>query len=313
MGRRIRDLGRHPGPLAVNLGILLLCGIWGSTWLVIRAGLEDLPPFSSLAVRFLLAALVLAAVAPTLARLEGGGRPSAGLTAVHGLLSMAVPYAIVYWVEVRLPSGLTSVLWSIFPMLTAVAAHGMLPEERLAARQWLGLVGGFAGVALMLATDVAAIGPEAVPAALVLLVSPAVAAIGTNWIKKSGGATSSALLNRNGMLVATVAVVALALAVERDATLRWTQTAILSVAYLALVGTVVTFGLYFWLLRHAPATRMALIAYGIPVVALILGGTLGGEAVGLHTVAGMLLILLGVGLVVVGRVKRTPRAANESG
>lgn len=294
---------RGPSALVVVVAIGLLCLVWGSTWLVIREGLADLPPFRSLALRFLLAGLGFALIAPTLARLEGGRRPSLRLSLIHGLLVLALPYAIIYWVETRLPSGLVSVLWSIFPLLTAAGAHFMLPDERMVPRQWLGLLGGFAGVTLMFATDVSAFGREAIPAGLVLLLSPLLSAIGTNLLKREGGGTSSVLMNRNGMFVAVALVGVLALTTESEVASSWTPRAIFSVVYLALVGTVFAFGLYLWLLRHAPATRLSLIAYCIPVVALTLGATLGGESVGVNTIVGMVLILAGVGLVMFGRAR----------
>lgn len=297
--------GAGPRPLVVNLSIGLLCLIWGSTWLVIREGLADLPPLTALAARFLLAGAVLSALAPTLSRIEGGARPSLRLTLVHAVLCLAVPYALIYRAETVLPSGLVSVLWSICPMLTAVCASILLPEERLAPRQWLGLLGGFLGVALMFATDVRAVGPDAIPVGLLLLGSPAVSALGTNLVKRDGAGTSSALLNRNGMLLGGALVAAWAFHRESGASVTWSPRAIASVAYLALVGTVLAFTVYFWLLRHAPVTRLSLIAYGIPVVALTLGGTLGDEPVGLHTVGGMLLVLLGIGVVMAGRARTT--------
>jgi len=305
----IRQIVRRPGPLAVHLGILLLCGIWGSTWLVIREGLADLPPFASLAVRFAAAAGVMSVVAPSLARLEGGERPGMLATGVHALLILAVPYAIIYWVEVRLPSGLVSVLWSVYPMVTAVVAHVWPPQEHLVGRQWLGLIGGFLGVALMFSTDLRSLGHGT--AGLVLLAAPVVSAVGNNWIKRIGAGKSSALLNARGMLFAALAVSGLALAVERHESMRWSATAIGSVAYLALAGTVVTFGVYFWLLRHAPVTRLSIIAYGVPVVALLLGGTVGEEPVGLATVGGMLLILVGVALMISGPRRRSLESSPE--
>ena len=174
------------------------------------------------------------------------------LSVVQGVCNFSVPYALVYWAETRLSSGLVSVLWSVFPLLTAIGAHLTLPEERLFGRQWLGLVGGFLGVTLMLATDVRAAGPEAFRAGLLLLLSPLVSAVGTNLIKRRGGGVSSADLNRNGMFVGALLTIALALTLERGAPRTWSGPALLSILYLSVVGTVVTFGLYFWLLRHAP-------------------------------------------------------------
>ena len=98
-----------PSAQVVGLSIGLLCLVWGSTWLVIREGLADLPPYTSLAARFVLAGGIFAAVASPLARIEGGQAPTWRLSLIHGALVLAVPYAIIYWVETRLPSGLVRV------------------------------------------------------------------------------------------------------------------------------------------------------------------------------------------------------------
>lgn len=225
------------------LCVALLCLIWGSTWLVIREGLEDLPPFTSAALRFGLAALVMAALAPSLARREGGGRPPLALVLAMGGLNFAASYGIVYWAETRLPSGVVSVLWAVFPMTLGLVGHRMLPGERLAGRQWGGIALGLVGVVLLFRTDLAAMGPGAVGAGAVLLLSPVAAALGTALIKRDGAGVSSVLLNRDGMALGSVLLAGLALGWERDEPLRWTATAVGSVLYLSLLGTVVTFGL----------------------------------------------------------------------
>ena len=292
--------GRAPAAWITYAVIGLLSLIWGTTYFVIRAGLQDLPPFTSAATRFALACVVMALVAHLLARREGGRPPPLSLSLVQGLCNFALCYGIVYWAETILPSGLVSVLWAVFPMMVAVCAHLFLPGERLAARQWGGFLVGFAGIVLLFSTDLHAIGPDAVPAGAVLLLSPAVAAVGQTWVKRHGAEVSSLLLNRNGMVIGALLLAAAAALLERDAQVLWTPRAMASVAYLTLVGTVTTFGLYFWVMRHAPAYRMSLIAYLTPALALTLGAVLGNEPVHLHTLGGVALILGGVGLVMAG-------------
>lgn len=297
----------RPSRLATNLLVVLLCLIWGSTWLVIKGGLRDLPPLTSAGVRFAVAATVFALLAPFLHRLEGGKRPPFGLVAVQATLTFAIPYGIVYWGETVIPSGLASVLWAVFPMLIAIGGQLFLPDERLGARQWLGFLAGFGGVVLLFLTDLRGIGPEAVSRGALFLLSPLAAAVSQTLIKRHGEHLSSVLLNRNSLAGGAVLLLAAAATLERGATARWTAAAVASVAYLAVVGTVVTFGLFFWLLRFAPAHRMSLISYVIPAVALTLGWAVGQERFGLHTFAGTGLILAGVGLVARGR------AVNRSG
>lgn len=277
--------------------IALLCLIWGSTWIAIAIGLRDLPPFTSGAARFLVAALAMTAIAPAIARKEGGARAPWRLSLALGALNFGASYAIVYWTETQLPSGIVSVLWASFPMMMAAASSRFLTGEALTRRQWVGFGLGFAGIALLFWTDLRDFGPHGVPAALVLLCSPAVSCVGTIVMKRGGQGVSSALVNRDGMWIGAGILVALAVTLERDADVRWTPVAIASVAYLSLVGTVVAFGLYFWLLRHTEAWRMSTIAYVTPAIALVLGTLVRGEQFTPWTLAGSLTILTGVVLI----------------
>lgn len=301
MASRSESIARSPSPRVVGLSIALLCGIWGSTWIVIQGGLRDLPPFTSAAARFLLAGGLMALVARPLARMEGGAAPGIGLTLSMGVLNVGASYAIVYWSETVLPSGLVSLLWAVFPILMSLVGHYFLPGERLALLQWLGIATGFLGVGLLFVTDLPALGPAAIPAAALLLMSPIVSVIGNFVVKRQGGGTSSVLLNRNGMLVGGALLAALALLLERDAERSWTAGALGSIAYLSVAGSVVAFGLYFWLLRHAPAYKLSLISYVVPLIALTLGALLGAERVTGFTLAGAALVLGGVALVLRGR------------
>jgi len=294
----------------MGVGIALMCLIWGSTWIVIREGLHDLPPLKSAGVRFLLAAVVLAAVARPLARREGGERPTRGLVLWMGCANFALSYAIVYWSETVLPSGLVSVLWATFPMMMAIGGHFFL-GERLIGAQWLGFVVGFVGVACLFVTDFAALGEGAIAAALIVLLSPGVSTLGTLYVKRHGERTSSVLLNRDGLLVGALLLCLAGATLEADQPMHWTPRALLSVSYLALFGTIVTFGLYFWLMRYASASSLSLVAYVVPGIALALGALVGDEPVGPSTLLGLALILAGV--ILVRKKPRAPERAVRSG
>jgi drug/metabolite transporter (DMT)-like permease len=297
-----------PSNALASLFITLMCLIWGSTWYVIRVGLRDLPPFQSAAVRFAIAAAVMTLVAQFARKREGGSAPPLWLSLVLGTLNFAASYAFVYWSETRIPSALASVLWSVYPLMMAASSHRFLAHERLVPRQWLGFVLGFAGVALLFATDLPAISRDALVGGCVILGSPLVATVGTTLVKKHGGGTSSLLLNRNGMWIGALALALLAFGCERDAPAHWTPQAIATVVYLAVVGTAFTFGIYFWLLRHTSAYRMSLISYATPPVAILLGAFAGNEPITGWTISGMAAILGGV-LLVMGW-KRAPSTGN---
>lgn len=292
---------RPPSAVVVNACIAVMCLVWGSTWLVIREGLDSIPPYTSAAARFVVAGVAMSALAVLFGKKEGGAPPATWLWIILGLTNFAASYGIVYRTETILPSGLVSLLWGVFPMLNALAAHWFLPGERLRPAQWIGFVLGFVGLGLLFVTDLQNFGPEGVPAALVLFLSPAVSTLGNILVKRHGEKTNSIVLNRNAMLLGGAVLAVVAWAAERGVQARWTPGAFWSVAYLALFGTVLAFGLYFWLLRYVDAHKMSLIAYVTPAIALTLGPLVRSEPVTRNTIAGAACILCGVVLVVRGK------------
>lgn len=292
------SLPKPPSNTLINSLVALLCLIWGSTWVVIKTGLEDLPPLTSAGLRFAIASAVMIAIAPKLRRREGGANPAAWIWITVGTLNFGCSYGIVYVAETVLPSGLVSVLWSVFPLMMAATGHWLLPGERLRARQWLGFFAGFAGIALLFRTDLRSFGAGAVPMALFLLLSPTISVVGQTVLKRFAEGASSVVMNRNAMCLGAAILLVAGFLRERDMEMRWTAPALFSIGYLALCGTVVTFTLYFWLLRYAPAHRLSLIAYVTPALALTLGALFGGEPITTYTLAGTGTILAGVVLVV---------------
>lgn len=296
-----------PSPFRTNLLITLMCLIWGSTWIVVKKGVEDLPPFTAATLRMGLAGVAMAIVAAFLRKRESGRKPPFWLSVTMGLGNFAITYGIVYWASEILPSGVIALLWAVFPMMMAIAGHFYLDGEKLHARQWLGFLVGFAGVFVLKAdlqdfkataesTSALAISPPMV--ALIVLLSPLAACIATAVIKKHGSDVSSNLLNRDGLLVSAVPLLAMWLAFERDAEFEWTGFGIFSIGYLALVGTVVTFGIYYYLLRYAPAYKLSLIAFITPAIAMFMGTVFGDEELSNKILGGAACILAGVLLVV---------------
>lgn len=286
-----------------------MCAIWSSTWLVIKEGLQDLPPFTAVATRFTVAAIIFTAIAPILARREGGEAPGIGLTLAQGFFNFAGSYGIVYWGETILPSGLASVLFATFPMMVAILGHFFLPAERLDLRQGAGFLLGFCGVVFLFAEDLDAIGDDALMAGSIFLLAPLLSSIGQVVVKAKGERVSSALLNRNGMVVGALILWSVALGLESPGAVEWTLRGVASVAYLALFGTVIAFGLYFWLLRSGSANGLSLVAYVLPVAALALGTLVADEPFTPTLAGGTALVLAGCAL---AAKKRRPKPAAAS-
>jgi drug/metabolite transporter (DMT)-like permease len=284
------------GRLLIVIGYLLLCLIWGTTWAVIQIGLQGIPPFSGVSLRFALAALVLLILAVSFGVKLGTSRRERLLWLVNGTLSFALSYGVVYWSEQWVPSALASVLFATYPLFVAILAHLLLPTEPMRLVETFGIIAGFGGVAVIFSEDLSSLGGAELPrAALVMLISPLAAAISSVIVKRWGHGLHPFSLTAVPMGLAAGALGALALVFERERSFVWNAPSIAAVFYLAIFGSAVTFTLYYWLLARLPAKRMALIAYIIPVIAVLIG-VLRGEPLTSRLLLGSAVVVVGVAL-----------------
>lgn len=282
---------------SVQLGLVAaLCFVWGSTWLGIKIGLEETPPFLGAAVRFAIAATILF----LLGRLQRvpfprSRRAHLGLLAL-GLNSFGLSYGVVYWSEQILPSGLTAVLFATHPLLVLVLAHLVIHEERITVRRALGVALGFAGVFLIFRSDLGIADPRAGLAILVLMFSPLAAAVSNVAIKRWGHGMHVYNLTTLPMAYGCVVLFAVSFLVEDPGAARWTATAIGAVLYLAVFGSVFAFVAFYTLLKRVAVSTLALISYVFPVVAVVLGWVVLGERLGPGAWAGTAAIVGGIAL-----------------
>jgi drug/metabolite transporter (DMT)-like permease len=276
----------------------LLTLIWGTTWAAIRLGLAGIPPFTGVALRFLIAGLLLLALARVMHVRFTWSRREIGLWIVNGALSFCASYGIVYWSEQYIPSGLAAVLFATYPIFVAAFAHVALPGERLGWAALAGTLLGFAGVAVIFSDDLRLLGGASVRvAAAVMLGSPLVSAVAMVAVKRWGAGIHPISLSAAPMLLCAAVMGLVAFVVERDAPVVYDVRSVGALLYLAVLGSAVTFTIYYWMLSHVSATRLALVAYTIPIVAVIVGAVLFAEPVRPKLLVGGALVLVGVALV----------------
>jgi drug/metabolite transporter (DMT)-like permease len=253
------------------------------------------PPLAGVSLRFALACALLLAIAAW-RRLPLGREPrERWLWLANGLLSFCVSYGLVYWSEQWVPSGLAAVLFATFPLFVALLAHVWLPGERLHARAALGTLAGFGGIAVIFSEDLARLGGPGVPfAAAVSLLAPLASAVANVTLKRFGKGVHPVSLTAVPMGIAGAVMGILATAAGEWAHVRLDAIALGALLYLAVPGSVVTFLLYYWLLGHLPATRLALVAYAIPVVAVGVGAVVLEESLTARVLAGSALVVVGV-------------------
>ncbi len=281
-------------PLAVAVW-LVLCLIWGSTWLFIKLGLADLPPVSFAGLRFVVASAVLwGIVAIRRSPLPKGLRAWAFL-ALTGFLAFSLNYGLLFWGEARTSSGLAAVLQATIPAFGLVIAHLLLPGDRMTLPKVLGVALGIAGVAVIFSDRQALAGLDALRGGLAIVVGAFAVAVANVLVKARGGSFDPVILAAVQMSFGLVPLVAAGFVLEGSPlAFRWTPRAVLSLLYLALVGSVVAFLLFYWLLRRMDVTKVLLVSLVTPVLAVALGAAVLGERLGARAFLGTAMILGGV-------------------
>ena len=236
----------------VSAGFTAISILWGSTWLVIKIGLESVPPFFGVAIRFTLALTILIFIMLARGERLPRDRQSITLFLTLGFLSFSLPFAMVYWGEQYIPSGLASILFAVYPFVVAVGSHFFLSGERLTLYKIIGIMLGFIGILVIFWEDIH-IGSASTLGMAAILLSTVFQGISLVTVKKIGKHVSPVALNVGGMLIGIVIMYAIAFAFEDFSSIRFDAKGIGSILYLGTFGTVATFVIYYWLLKRVEA------------------------------------------------------------
>lgn len=284
---------------------LVLCGIWGSTWLFIKIGLNDLPPLSFAAIRFVIAASILWVIVFLRHLIVPRSARDLLLLAGTGVLGFTVNYGLIFWGEQYISSGLAAVLQSTIPAFGLLFAHLHLPAERMTPAKVFGVVLGVIGVGVIFSNQLNLAGPRALAGSVAIVISAAGAAYSNVLIKAHGTKIEPTIIAAMQMSFGLIPILLIGLIWEGNPlNFRWTRMALVSLLYLAIVGSVIAFILYYWLVQHMDVTKSMLIALVTPVTAVILGMIVLREQLDWRTLVGGMMVLSGIALVVIRRRKK---------
>jgi drug/metabolite transporter (DMT)-like permease len=286
----------------------LICLIWGSTWLAIKVGLVGVPPFLAAGLRFLLSASLVGLVLAARRRRIALTRDDKICVVSLGLLVFWLDYGCVYWAELHISSGLTAVLFSTMPLMTALLSALWTRSETLSVRKVAGILVGVAGTALLFWPH-ERLGMMQALGMLSALTGSLCAAINLVLTKKHGRHSDPFVLNFLGMALGAACLLLMSAAFERWTAVVWTRSNVLALLYLSLFGSVIAFLAYYYLVKRMDATTLSLSTLIIPIVALALGRAFLHEAVTPSAVAGIVTILTGVGTAVLPARSGRRRAA----
>ncbi len=278
----------------VIVAYIAICTIWGSTWLAIKLGLETVTPFLSAALRFVVASIVLFA----LIRLKGIAIPwnkeTRWFFLVTGLTSFSIPFGLVYWGEHRVSSGLTSILFAVFPFCVALFSSAMLKTEKLNSAKIFGIILGFSGIVAIFFNDVHYSGAETFFGMAAILASAVMQAFSAVIVKKHGHEISPFVVSFVPMTIGAIILSVASVAIEDFSSVQFTPMAILCILYLGIFGSVATFVSYFWLLKRVQVVLLSLTSFITPIIAVVLGAIVLNESVSPQIFLGSTLVLLGI-------------------
>lgn len=297
----------RPSTWKILLAFAIIYFVWGSTYLAIRVGVEQVPPFLLAAIRFFIAGLLL--FGWTLAR--GARLPSPrqwASIALLAFLNFAVDYGLVFWAEQRVPSGVTAVILATTAAFMALGEIVFLRTQALSVRLALALLVGLGGVAVLVSSslNLGGVPVDKVGAAALMVASLAwstASILMRTWaLPESKFMSSGAQMLIGGLFLAAISF---GLGEYHDfhpAAVSF--GAWFSLLYLIVLGSIIAFTAYVWLMEHESPTRVGTFAYVNPVVAVLVGYFLGGEALDLRTIAGTLCVLVSVVMITTAKQGR---------
>lgn len=296
------------------LAFAIIYFVWGSTFLAIRIGVQEVPPFLFAAMRFLVAGLLL--YGWTIARGARSPTMRQWLSIfVLGAVMFFLDYGLLYWAEQSVPSGIAAVMLATIPIFMALAEIILLRTQRLTVRLVLAFLVGIGGVIVLMSHSLNLGGPPINKTGAVALIFAAiswsVAAVLTRILPlpTSKAMSSGAQMLAGGVLLTFVAVVLGELRNFRP----WavSPAAWYSLLYLIVAGSIIAFTAYVWLLHHESPTKVGTYGYVNPVVAVLLGHLLGSEALGLRTLLGTLFVLISAVVITTTTTKSVATLAVE--
>ncbi|MGA7414170.1 MAG: EamA family transporter [Bryobacteraceae bacterium] len=289
------------------LAFAIIYFVWGSTFLAIRIGVHEVPPFLLAAMRFLVAGLALYCWMIAKGERSPSGRQwrSAFLVA---FLIFVLDYGLLFWAEQRVPSGIAAVMMATIPAFMALSEIIFLRTQKLTVRLALALLIGIGGVAALMSRSLNLGGAPIDTAGAVALIIASMSWSVSSALTRKLPLPSSKVMSSGAQMLAGGVLLALtagALGEFRNfhpgSVSRGPWVALL---YLIVAGSIIGFTAYVWLIHHESPTKVGTYAYVNPVVAVLVGYFLGGEALGQRTLLGSLCVLISVAVITTTRVKK---------
>lgn len=286
---------------------VVVCIVWGTTYLAIRIAVRTLPPLLLTGARFTVAGAILLTIARARGDAIPRSRQTIGELVLVGLLLVCIGNFAVVWAEQWVPSGLAALFVATAPFWIAVIERLHNTGDRLDRRRMAGMVVGFVGVALLVTPGGAggAFDAHFVLGAIGIQLGSIAWQYGTVRAKYKLHDIPPLMSSAIQMLSGGIAVTSIGLLAGETKRVRFASDGLMALAYLTLFGSVLAYTSYVYALRHMRTTNMSLYAYINPLVAVILGAAILHERLTWVSILAMVIILGGVAIV---QTRRIPEA-----
>jgi drug/metabolite transporter (DMT)-like permease len=282
---------------------LLLSAFWGSSYLFIRIAVRDLSPLALVSLRLIVGAIVIAVIAR--ARRQPMQIPSGGLLLLVLLASIntTIPFLLISWGEVSVPSGLASVLNSTVPIFSVLIAGAVLHDEPVTLPKIGGVIIGFTGVILLLSRDLAhsSFQWSTLAGQVAIVLASICYAVGAVFTRRTLRAVPPLTIATYVVAISAAQATTLSLIFSPPHLLSLSRSAIFAVIWLGLLGTGLAYAISYFVLSNWGASRYTLVAYMLPITGLTLGAIVLHESLDWRILGGSVLVVAGVGLASVTR------------
>lgn len=280
--------------LKVILGYILICTIWGSTWLAIRVSLYDFTPLISSGIRFVIAGFLIFVLMKIKNFKVQTDKTAIKIIVYQTFFSFFLPFAFVYWAEQYIESAVASLIFGIFPFSVMLFSRFMIKGDRIEFDKMLSIIMGFIGLIFIFSDKLSMNFSEDIVAVLLVLIGSVVQGWIAVVIKKEGDHLNPLTMNMLPVVFAGILLLLSGLIFEDTSNINFTVKGISAVLYLSVFGTIVAFTIYYWIMKRINVVILSLISFVSPIVSVFLGYFILNEQLSPRILIGGFIIVSGI-------------------
>ena len=287
---------RNPWFAYLALGVV--CVLWGTTFLALRIGVLDLPPFLFTAIRQGVAGLLLTGFLVLVLKVRLPSRKHMIHQALGGFLMVSIGNGLIGYAEVTVSSGIAAIICSMMPIWVILINLAVSEDERPTFPIIMGSLIGLSGIILIFGENLNEFSNPAYTWGIVLTFAANFGwAVGSTWIKKQNRNSNAFMDAGLQMFFGGILLLPVSAVFDDYARMEWTAAASYALVYLTLFGSILTYACYSYAIKKLPMTIVSLYAYVNPIVAVLLGSLLLDERFNLRMAVAMLVTIAGIYIV----------------